>query len=340
MKRSELTCLEDFLDLPHLKPYDWSALPAKDFGNTARQQKGDTQEPEREAIKFYALGHLVSLIRQKRTPHEKLTENEKSILAAYQHEVANQSRRMAFYVMLIISREVRHVWEGENPDTETRKKFEKEVGKPLMDWQKQIRGSNYATAITHFDMLPDDLTAAEFCRGVTYLFNHGYCAHGFGGKPWANISETLYRALKGEYSMEMLVDTAYTLAHNNGPIFNKGMYYDPYGPCFVNILDVQRAGLIPEMLHEQRFFAEYVDYNVLQLVRAYKQENPEAFGDYLDWHEVKARGAVGNCQQFYAKMNPKAKKAPKPKMLAPGKYFAGEYQVDVNSTLITYKRVA
>ena len=54
--------------------------------------------------------------------------------------------------------------------------------------------------------------------------------------------------LTGTTSMEMLVDTGYTLAHNGGPIFNKGMMYTHYDSHFLTILDLQRAGQMLDLL--------------------------------------------------------------------------------------------
>ena len=59
------------------------------------------------------------------------------------------------------------------------------------------------------------------------------------------MTDCLVRFVSGEFSAEMMLDTVWTLAHNGGPIFNKGQFY----ACTANalrILDVQRSGQIPE----------------------------------------------------------------------------------------------
>jgi hypothetical protein len=44
---------------------------------------------------------------------------------------------------------------------------------------------------------------------------------------WGNIADTLRHLVTGELSPEMFCDLGFALAHNNGPIFNKGKHPHP-----------------------------------------------------------------------------------------------------------------
>jgi len=91
-------------------------------------------------------------------------------------------------------------------------------------------------------------------------------------------------------TQEMMIDTAYTLAHNNGPMFNKGMLYDHYGNDFKKILDVQRSGQIPEFILEggAKFLTPLQSSVFNDALTALKGE----FGNYVDWYQVEKLGSL------------------------------------------------
>ena len=99
--------------------------------------------------------------------------------------------------------------------------------------------------------------------------------------------------MDGKTSMEMMLDTAFTLAHNNGPIFNKGMMYSHYNASnLYRILDVQRSGQIPEMILYDKLGTQYNLEPVKALIKLVQEKVPQAFGTYVDWIKVEALGAL------------------------------------------------
>jgi hypothetical protein len=109
------------------------------------------------------------------------------------------------------------------------------------------------------------------------------------------VAHTLNRVVHGEISMEAFMDTAWTLEHNNGAIFNKGMLYTMYGPNLAKILDVQRAGMIPQLMAESGV-AHASNSEVEALFDMCVTVLPDfAAPGYVDWFAVE-KWAVDNHQ--------------------------------------------
>jgi hypothetical protein len=77
------------------------------------------------------------------------------------------------------------------------------------------------------------------------VFQHGHYQSGFGGPKWAAVASPLREYVQGTYTAEMMTDVMWTLSHNYGPIFNKSMLYKCHTEELLRILDVQRAGQVP-----------------------------------------------------------------------------------------------
>jgi hypothetical protein len=96
----------------------------------------------------------------------------------------------------------------------------------------------------------------------------------------------------GRISAEMFLDTGFTLCHNGGPIFNKGMLYHHANKAELErILDVQRAGQIPQLV------ASKGTKFVTAPLSAYQSKMRELLGGefdgYVDWFLVESLGSLG-----------------------------------------------
>jgi hypothetical protein len=103
--------------------------------------------------------------------------------------------------------------------------------------------------------------------------------------------------LTGKTSLEALVDTGYTLAHNTSPIFNKGMMYNTYDHHLITVLDVQRSGQMPELLIDPDF-STFKDAGLESLIKMVWSQYPDKFRGYVDWFKVEELGAVGKYSQY------------------------------------------
>jgi hypothetical protein len=126
------------------------------------------------------------------------------------------------------------------------------------------------------------------------VFHTGKFSGGFGGEAWGAIADVLNDYVHGKLTAEMMLDTAFTLCHNNGPIFNKGMLYDGYTSDIYTILDVQRSGQVPQLVYS----CDVIQVNTEAVQEVWKTCYG-ALGDkllenthYVDWFKVEALGAL------------------------------------------------
>src|SRR5208283_4005185 len=118
-----------------------------------------------------------------------------------------------------------------------------------------------------------------FCKGLAWQFYKCKWAGGYGGKKWGVVTDCLARFVTGEFSAEMMLDTVWTLAHNGGPIFNKGQFYACYGHTLYRILDVQRSGQIPEAVLFDHAVKGFADADLQHLMIEVRARFPEAIGN-------------------------------------------------------------
>lgn len=270
-------------------PLDTSSVPLKSITLKMKLDKGTTSNPipDREAIEYYALNHLIADLQVKRGEHCELTKDEEALVKLYFDVINGQAKRMFYYLLAICTRENRHSKGG--PDFH--KEFGEKKGKILDTFKDQNTQCNSQGAINNlFDNTPD----IDLGTYVSYLefvfFQYGFSSSSFGGENWGEIAKVLRKCVHGEMSLELMVDCAYNLSHNNGPIFNKGMWYNSYHHTFIQVLDIQRSGQMPTFLNTQSI---YIKTDVMNKILELGQKvSPEIFEKYVDWYVVEASGSV------------------------------------------------
>lgn len=342
MKFLPKNTLAYFQAAPQFKPMNVGQTPIKTLAAATKQYRTHcgTVSPDDEAVEFYAINHCAAIVKKNFTLNEPLPGWAKTVMDEYLSMATEQGLRMLHYLYSITVRECRHIKiMDESFWTDT---IAKKHGIAVAEFVKtQISPSNEDMAVKAYMDSKSMEPAVKLAEAVRDCFYKGKWHSGYGGKAWGKVSDCLVAFLKGETSMEAMVDTAYTLAHNNGPIFNKGMMYSHYSGEFITILDVQRSGQIPEMLMDS------VDYGLKRperakiIVQATAKNCPEEFGPFLDWKKVKDLGAVHNHESKYQLQLKHHGEGPgsmsvingwKVKKLAPWHVFPGE-------TVATFERV-
>lgn len=90
------------------------------------------------------------------------------------------------------------------------------------------------------------------CKTVTDIrmardiFAEGYWSCGYGGRPWANIADTLYQYRTKRLNRKLFVDRVWSLKHNNDFVFDKGYNYDYRD--LGHVLDCQAHGNVDALL--------------------------------------------------------------------------------------------
>ncbi len=290
----DLTAPEDTLARNLARPLmvtqDRGSIPCTQIAKAIKTFQTEVGEantsPEASALAFYGLNHAVAALRTQFHPLEPLPG--KALALVHKHFELNTSMafRMFAYLLLICTREARHVHKTADFSTTLQQEF----GPAVASYVVSIDDSAQAAQKMMVEQAPD-YTLGEHCRALQFVFYKGGFAGGYGGKKWGQIADCLSSFVHGETSAEIMLDTAYTLSHNNGPIFNKGMLFSSYSGNLIRILDVQRSGQIPRMILHDQTVGKYVNYKLGALMLDLVEYLPEV-NQPVDWYTVEALGAV------------------------------------------------
>ena len=242
------------------------------------------KNPDDEALRFYALNQAVALIEQHYGRHAELPPEALAAVIEYRNALVSQTHRLTVYTMLVTTRESRHLHSmGDKWWTGVAGKY----GPKFQKFNEDVHGKGSDGAAKFFRDAPPDMSIGLYSRALAESFNEGKFSGGYGGKPWGLIAHTMAEFLNGNTSAEIFVDTAYTLAHNNGPMFNKGMLYEMYSHEIYKILDIQRAGKVAEYIMESK-----KNHSLVGMLTKLKALMPDKFDPYVDYFEVEAKGAL------------------------------------------------
>lgn len=269
--------INEFMSLPNLGSLAGVHHPEPIMGNS-----------ERDAVVFYLLNHAVSLVRQKFHPYQKLGACEE-ILNTYHTELATRSTRMFAYMLIICTRESRHAKNGYSDTLWT--DLVSKYGVGVKEFHKTIKGTSSDNAKNNLLSSPPNSTLGMYTSYLAELFHNGSFSGGYGGPAWGAVADVLRDYCLGKLTAEMMMDTAFTLCHNNGPIFNKGMLFESYSSEIYKILDVQRSGQIPQLIankesklaKDSTVYAHWVMCHTIL---------GDVFSGHVDWFLVEELGAL------------------------------------------------
>lgn len=239
-------------------------------------------KPETDALWFYVQQHAMGLAERKLDRDEPMGEYQ-TYVEQYHRTGQRKTMRMFYYLLLICTRESRHANSGAGK-TNLYNKYPN-----IVDFHKHhVQDSSASSAIQALIDNAPDITLGEYTRFLVDAFVLPGYSGGYGGKAWAQIARPLRDFVLGKISAEILMDTAFTLEHNNGQIFNKGMlYHNGNSSVLHKILDVQRSGQIPQLIAQGTTgLGNYVPAELRQYVTKFTRIDA-GFGGTVDWHEVK-----------------------------------------------------
>lgn len=358
MKFRPKNTLAHYNAAPQTHIHDLSDLPTSVFAAATKEYRKTcgTTNPNDDATTFYTLNHCVSIVRKAFTLNEPLPEWAQSIMQSYTDVTMAQGERLLHYLLCITTRETRHLkacpaafWN----------KVESQWDAASVALLKDISSNgDEFTAVKKYQDTPPVMSIGQYVKTIAYGFYHGTYNGSYGGKPWGDTTAALVAMLTGTTSMEMLVDTGYTLAHNGGPIFDKGMMYDHYNSHLITVLDVQRSGQMLDLMLETQTLGVQKTPVAIAAVNLIKLHKPEEFKGYVDWKLVdelrpqkeknknvsKYAKVIGvQKQPMASKPTSKSKTATAPlasTLVMHGKTVkvTGEWLVFPNQTVKTYER--
>ena len=293
--------LADFKKRPHTTMLDCGEATVSQLIDQCLKYEDSLKDkapaPEDLALRFYCMNAASALVASKVELNQPLSEAADQILVKYYDDMEDIGLRAFFYTFLICTREARHG----NYGSWTKSMIE-EWGNP--SFLSKIPDSA-DSIFDHLKKHPPMYTVKKFTELLVKAFEPpSHYGSGYGGKAWAAVARPLRDFCNGQITMEMFLDTVWTLAHNNGPIFNKGMLFGTYGSDLVKILDVQRAGMVPNMI--QHGETHHVGIHHKKLLELARKLDPEFGMSPVDWAKVQELGAKGK----YANLIKKKKAAP------------------------------
>lgn len=261
------------------------AVTAKRANELLNVYKNTKKDPVEEALRFYLLQHAMAIVRQRKELDEPLGEYEE-IAELYHSECSEIAMRIFLYLFIITTREFRHGAVGCHATLGTK------FGSEIVEFRTKIKNNSCGGVVPTLFNKPPEMTLGKFVEAVEWTFNHGKFGGGYGGKPWGNITSVLRRYVYGEFTAEMMLDTAFTLAHNNGTMFNKGYGWNhPHKSALLTVLDVQASGQIPNLCWDYRNSAVPNTPDIPASVMALYDKLTEIIGPefkkYVDWCKVK-----------------------------------------------------
>lgn len=274
----------------------FEGMPCAALGNRAKAflESNGQAMAETEALWFYLGEHALAALRRKRALHEPLSEPELKLVEDVYRRSNQIFLRMLYYVTVICVREARHVNSQADQIADKAKKAGTPFSLAAVKFAKSIHDDSSVAMQQFIDHAPEDLTMGELSKVLSFIFYKGHWpSSGYGGPKWGNVSDALVNLVHGVYSPQMFVDVGCALAHNGGPIWNKGMFYKGYNNAELQkILDVQRAGMIPRLVMTDA--SKVVSHDM----KMFTIKNDQVFGDdavgEIDWTAVQKAGAVGN----------------------------------------------
>jgi hypothetical protein len=261
---------------------------------------GNLANPDADAFRFYLTNHFLADMQLRHHLDHPLTWEETEAVHEAVTTLNTMARRLFHYLILICTRETRHASSGpelidilQNADGEFATFF------------NEIHHTSSSKAENHFRKHAPNIPMTNYTTHLVDLFTDPSYSGGYGGPAWAEIAKCLRDFVHGVISAETMVDIGWSLSHNNGPIFNKGMYYDMYSHELIRVLDIQRAGQIPHAIRDYRIWGFSVNPEtgsgpVQQMYDTYANfVGWNELPSFIDWHAVVAAGAIKGVPKSY-----------------------------------------
>lgn len=318
----ERNTLKYFESLPQFRPIYWGSATTESIRKTGLATVDESSQdilPTPLAFEFYLLNHIVSDLKTKYAPLEYFDPVDEIIFNTYAQMVSDYGTILVKYLLLICIREARHE-RGHKLKT-----VNITADTPILNFEVfntlcellYTSGSNSHTVIKNF-ILKDGIKLTDLATFLEVVFTKGDFQKHYGGKAWGKIAGALRMFIHGEISLEMLVDTSFTLAHNTSAIFNKGYYFRNDMSLLLKVLDLQRAGELINAFNEYHN-AKTDDFGIMvstnssifpiserltffkNAVFRHAMVFPDASSNKINWQKVIDLGAVGNYAKELAK---------------------------------------
>lgn len=294
---------------PLFKTMDNSHVPLSSVGaalNEYMKSAGKKVQADDHAIKFYFMNHVTQIIDMD--GEGCLDQVREDFLKQYVQECSLMAQRAFYYLLIICARETRHM---KVYPTNLGGLILQDVGIEAHKAMTYLTSHNSDQIVDWLRVTPPESAHCSIgllTEAMSVGFYKGKYNGGYGGPAWGRVADCLHSFVCGKISAEIMLDTIWTLSHNNGPIFNKPYLYNTHTSDLLKILDVQRSGQMPQLLHDFFGGIKYFNSTLENHGELYSKVLNSFGGDYrltgsVDWYKVEALGAVGSYSAYKDKQD-------------------------------------
>lgn len=284
---------------PVFQKRDLSALPMvelKKMMDKYGKAKGTDTNIETATTLYYLSNHGFHLIEGRFGREAKLPDPVYKLAADHVGRLNDESLRMFYYLMTISAEEAAF---GHAKNDGLFDFIETNTSVDAAKWARSLIGRDHGGRAGLFSKV-GSATAGECIKATEMIFRFAQWNGGYGGLPWAQIAETAGEVIRGQNSLDLMVDKAFTLCHNNGAIFNKGHFYTHYCSQYYTILDVQASGQIPNAVHSKHSAPGFSSSAVTAVHKEFSALFKEEFQQPLDMSKITSMEKVRKAKEAKA----------------------------------------
>lgn len=258
-------------------------IPLKQIGPATQhsvQKCGGPVKATREAISFYLLNHAMNEVGLRADEHEPLNDML-PVVEQYHHALNTLGYRLFNYLVIITTRESRHITNSQH------KNLVGDHGSQCVAFTDMVKAKSQDALFE----TQSDIPLGKYLDYLLDIYFKCSWSGAYGGPAWGKVTRALRDFVYGETNMETLLDIGYTLAHNGGPIFDKGFHYTGGKGSIFKVLDVQRAGQIPQLV-KAKSVSEVEQGHITLLDMIEKAIPGFKVNPWVNWPMVDQLGAI------------------------------------------------
>lgn len=217
--------------------------------------------PESDALMFYLVNNIWHTINSRYGEYEDLPDNVYDLVKEC-NKLSVQICKGVFFHTCLVGDGMLATYLGNLSDSQ-KDYFKISYGEGFLKYLENKSNRSI-----------DGLNLHQFLGGMSNVYSIQKLIP--WGKPYSMIVKTIHKISNGNTSLYAGCDNVWSLCHNGGTIFNKGIggIYKVSSNFIFDILDVQDSGQIPAWVNENRNNS-YVTKKMITLLDSYYKLFPE-----------------------------------------------------------------
>ena len=269
---------------------DFSQLPLEHVNNISKKYKSK-DNIDAWAAEFYLSNHIFHLIEGRFGQDAPLPKEYMEIVNRHVSRINELGIKMFLYLVIISAEEACF---GEARNSGLWDFVSNSSSPAAAEYLKTLFNKSSGVGLLSSK---NNVLLGDALKAIEMGFRFGKWSLGFGSLPWAQITQTAHEIATGVSSLELGIDKAFTLCHNNGAIFNKFHIFNCYSNDFYTILDIQASGQMPNAINSKVKISAFGDKNVKELFELGKKLFPNEFLTPYDPSRVKSMEKVRRAKE-------------------------------------------